>query len=197
MRDSANPLTLLRTTRFVALLALLSAIAVPIGIHTPRAAANQFSDDEQKIANLLPTGFPPSLCKTATDPIPPLDAVASLQCTGGAAGGPTTGRFTLWPDAGTMNDQFQTQVVGSQLWVPSQCPGVGASPANWNYTESPDQVAGQMLCGSFQGSPNIEWTRESQLLTLDVGGAADIETLFRWWTASANPGGAPITGVLA
>jgi hypothetical protein len=188
MRDS---------TRFLAVVALLSGIVALTSMNAPRAAANQFSDDEQKIANLLPTGFAPGLCKTASDPIPPLDAVASLQCTGGAAGGPTTGRFTLWPDAGTMNDQFQTQTVGSALWVPTQCPGVGASPANWNYTESPDQVAGQMLCGSFQGAPNIEWTRESQLLTLDVGGASDIASLFQWWGGSANPGGAPVTGVLA
>jgi hypothetical protein len=167
MRDSSYPLVLPRTTRFVAVLALLSGIAVLSGIHAPRAAAVEFSDDEQKIANLLPAGFSPALCKTASDPIPPLDAVASLQCTGSAAGGPTMGRFTLWPDAGTMNDQFQTQAVGSQLWVP------------------------------FQGAPNIEWTRTSQLLTLDVGGAPDIDSLFKWWAGSGNPGGAPITGVLA
>jgi hypothetical protein len=196
MRDSAN-LVLARTTRFIAVFALLCGVAVLSGRHAPRAAAVEFSDAEQKIANLLPDGFTPSLCKTATDPIPPLDAVASLQCTGSAAGGPTTGRFTLWPDADTMNDQFQTQTVGGQLWVPSQCPGVGASPANWHYTETSDQVAGQLICGSFQGSPNIEWTRTSQLLTLDVGGAADIESLFQWWGGSANPGGAPVTGVLA
>jgi hypothetical protein len=196
MRDSAN-LVLARTTRFIAVFALLCGVAVLSWRHAPRAAAVEFSDAEQKIANLLPDGFTPSLCKTATDPIPPLDAVASLQCTGSAAGGPTTGRFTLWPDADTMNDQFQTQTVGGQLWVPSQCPGVGASPANWHYTETSDQVAGQLICGSFQGSPNIEWTRTSQLLTLDVGGAADIESLFQWWGGSANPGGAPVTGVLA
>jgi serine/threonine-protein kinase len=197
MRDNANPLVLIRTARFLAVLALLSGIVALTGMHAPRAAANQFSDDEQKIANLLPAGFQPSLCKTASDPIPPLDAVASLQCTGSAAGGPTTGRFTLWPDAETMNDQFQTQAVGSALWAPSPCPGIGASPANWNYTETSDQVAGQLLCGSFQGAPNIEWTRTSQLLTLDVGGAPDIESLFHWWGGSGNPGGAPITGVLA
>jgi len=197
MRDSANPVVLARTTRFLAVLVLLSGIAMLTGMHAPRVGAVEFSDDEQKIANLLPDGFSPSLCKTAIDPIPPLDAVASLQCTGSAAGGPTTGRFTLWPDAGTMSDQFQTQVVGSALWTPSPCPGVGASPANWHYTETSDQVAGQLLCGSFQGAPNIEWTRTSQLLTLDVGGAADIASLFQWWGGSGNPGGAPVAGVLA
>ena len=197
MRDSANTLVLARTTRFLAVLVLLSGIAVLTGMRAPRVGAVEFSDDEQKIANLLPDGFSPSLCKTATDPIPPLDAVASLQCTGSAAGGPTTGRFTLWLDAGTMNDQFQAQAVGSPFWAPSQCPGVSASPSTWNYTESPDQVAGQLICGSFRGSPNIEWTRTSQLLTLDVGGASDIASLFQWWCNSGNPGGAPITGVLA
>src|SRR5271156_5037037 len=99
MRDSANPLVLSGTTRLLAVLTVLCAMVVVTGMRAPRAAAVQFSDDEQKIANLLPAGFPPSLCKTASDPIPPLDAVASLQCTSSAgSGGPTTGRFTLWPD---------------------------------------------------------------------------------------------------
>ena len=151
MRDSANPVVLARTTRFLAVLVLLSGIAMLTGMHAPRVGAVEFSDDEQKIANLLPDGFSPSLCKTAIDPIPPLDAVASLQCTGSAAGGPTKGRFTLWPDAGTMSDQFQTQVVGSALWTPSPCPGVGASPANWHYTETSDQVAGSYSAGPSRG----------------------------------------------
>ena len=56
MRDSADPLVLSRTTRFLAVLALLSGIAVLTGIHPPRATAVEFSDDEQKIANLLPAG---------------------------------------------------------------------------------------------------------------------------------------------
>ncbi|MGA7053163.1 MAG: hypothetical protein WBZ37_18225 [Mycobacterium sp.] len=198
MRGRTNPLVFFGATRPVAVLTLLCGMAVVTGILGPRAAAVEFSDDEQKIANLLPSGFAPSLCRTASDPIPPLEAVASLQCTASAgSGGPTTGRFTLWPDADTMNDQFQTQAVGSALWAPAPCPGVGASPGNWNYTESPNQVAGQMICGFFQGSPNIEWTRDSQLLTLDVAGGTDIDGLFRWWGGSGNPGGAPITGVIA
>jgi hypothetical protein len=180
------------------LLAVLTLLCGMAGFLAPRAAAVQFSDDEQKIANLLPAGFSPSFCKTATDPIPPMAALASLQCTAdGAHGGPSTGRFTLWPDADTMNDQFQTQAVGSELWAPSPCAGAGSSPATWNYPGTPDQVSGQLLCGSFEGAPNIEWTRNAQLLTLDVTGGRDIDSLFQWWSVSGDPGGAPTTGLLA
>jgi len=198
MRFRTKPLAFPRTMRLLAVLAVLCGMGAATGVRAPRAAAVQFSDDEQKIANLLPPGFPSSLCRTANDPIPPPEAVASLECTAsGGPGGPTTGRFTLWPDADTMNDQFQTQVVGSALWAPSPCPGADASPGNWKYTGTPDRVDGQLLCGSFQGSPNIEWTRDSQLLTLDVAGGPDIDSLFQWWTSYGDPGGAPTPGVLA
>jgi len=192
------PLARLSLSTGSALLAVSTLLGGMAGILAPRAAAVQFSDDEQKIANLLPAGFPPSLCKTAADPIPPLAAVASLQCSASdAPGGPTTGRFTLWPDADTMNDQFQTQAMGSELWAPAPCPGAGASPATWNYPATPDQISGQLLCGSFEGAPDIEWTRDAQLLTLDVVGGHDIDTLFQWWSVSGNPGGAPTSGMLA
>ncbi len=160
MRDGANPLVLSRTARFLAVLTLLCGVAMLSGVRAPRAAAIEFSDDEQKIASLLPAGFSPSLCKTASDPIPPLDAVASLQCTGSTAGGPTTGRFTLWPDAGTMNDQFQTQTVGSPLWVPTQCPGVGASPATGTTRSLPTRSPGRCSAGPSRGRP-ISSGRES------------------------------------
>jgi len=198
MRGRIDPLVLSRTARLLAAVTLLGGVGVVTSMVTPRAAAGQFSDDEQKIANLLPQGFAPSQCSTASNPPPPLEAVASLQCTASAGpGGLTTGRFTLWPDAESMNDQFQTQALGSAWFAPTPCPGVGATPGNWSYTETPDIVAGQLLCGSFQGAPNVEWTRNSQLLTLDVAGGTDIEKVFQWWAGSGNPGGGPVTGVLA
>src|SRR5271155_1839138 len=113
MRGRIDPLVLSRTARLLAAVTLLGGVGVVTSMVTPRAAAGQFSDDEQKIANLLPQGFAPSQCSTASNPPPPLEAVASLQCTASAGpGGLTTGRFTLWPDAESMNDQFQTQALG-------------------------------------------------------------------------------------
>lgn len=172
---------------------VLIAVLTPLA---PRADAVQFSDDEQKIVNLLPSGFAPSDCVTASDPPPPLDAAASLQCTSNARGnGPTTGRFTLWRDVETMSGDFQAQTGGSSWFSPSPCPGANSPTVTWSYNTTSDQAAGMVLCGSYQGAPNVEWTRNAQLLTLDVNGGPDIESLFRWWSSSGNPDGGLTPGM--
>lgn len=173
-----------------------SVLLVVMAPLAPRAGAVQFSDDEQKIVNLLPPGFAPSGCVTATNPPPPSDAAASLQCTASAGpNGPATGRFTLWRDVNTMSDDFQSQTGGSTWFTPSPCPGVGGSPGTWSYNNTPDQASGEVLCGSYQGAPNVEWTRNAQLLTLDVNGGPDIDGLFKWWSSSGNPDGGLTPGM--
>lgn len=172
---------------------MLLAVMAPLA---PGAGAVQFSDDEQKIVNLLPPGFAPSGCVTATNPPPPSDAAASLQCTASAGPNrPATGRFTLWRDVNTMSDDFQSQTGGSTWFTPSPCPGVGGSPGTWSYNTTPDQASGEVLCGSYLGAPNVEWTRNAQLLTLDVNGGPDIDGLFKWWSSSGNPDGGLTPGM--
>ena len=172
---------------------LLAAVMTPLA---PRAGAVQFSDDEQKIVNLLPPGFAPSGCVTANDPPPPLDAAASLQCAASAGSkGPTTGRFTLWRDANTMSDDFESQTGGSSWFSPSPCPGANSASGTWSHNTPPDQASGKVLCGSYQGAPNVEWTRNAQLLTLDINGGPDIESLFSWWSSSGNPDGGLTPGM--
>lgn len=172
----------------------LVAVMTPLA---PRAGAVQFSDDEQKIVNLLPPGFSAGGCVTATDPPAPLDATASLQCAAnGGSKGPTTGRFTLWRDVETMSGDFRSQTGGNPWFTPVPCPGVGGSTGSWSYNTTPDQASGEVLCGSYQGAPNVEWTRNAQLLTLDVNGGPDIESLFQWWSASGNPDGGLTPGIM-
>jgi len=104
------------------------------------------------------------------------------------------GRFTLWPDAGTMNDQFRRRRLVASSGA-SQCPGV-VLREQLELHRVADQVAGQLLCGSFQGRQHRVDTNFSATYARR-GRRPDIDSLFKWWAGSGNPGGAPITGVLA
>jgi hypothetical protein len=154
----------------------------------PRAAAADFSPAEQQIANELPVGFDPGSCTTAANPPAPSNAVASLDCHGNSApNAPTNGRFTLFTDPVAMGVDFQNDTNPGPQFVPTPCPGAGGSPSTWNYTATPDQSEGDILCGTYQGVPNVEWTRSSQLLILDVLGSSDVNALFKWWARNGDP----------
>lgn len=180
----------------VALLTAFCGSGVATYLPAPPATAVQFSPYEQQIANSLPAGFPASLCSTATNPPAPFDAVASLDCSAQTgAGGPTVGRFTLWPDLDTMNGELLGQANAGPQYVPTPCPGSNTPLANWSYIATPDRVAGQILCGTFQDTPNVEWTLNSQLLTLDVSGGPDINSVHLWWTKFGNSAGPLAPGI--
>lgn len=71
------------------------------------------------------------------------------------------------------------------------CPGADGSPSSWNYTATPDQVEGQILCGTFQNSADVEWTRNSQSLLIDALGNSDVNSLYTWWAHYGNPKSGP------
>jgi hypothetical protein len=174
----------------VASLTVLCGSVVVTYIPAPPATAVELSPDEQQIANSLPAGFPASLCSTANNPPAPFDAVASLDCSAQTGpDGPTVGRFTLWPDLDTMSGAILGQANAGPRYAPTPCPGSNTPLANWSYIATPDRVAGQILCGTFQDPPNVEWTLNSQLLTLDVSGGPDINSAYLWWTKFGNSAG--------
>lgn len=47
-------------------------------------------------------------------------------------------------------------------------------------------ITGQNVCGTVAGAPDIEWTRDRQLLLLVVHGGADVESLYQWWSRFGN-----------
>ncbi len=150
------------------------------------AAATPFSSEEQQILDELPFGFTGSSCETASSPPP--GSVASLDC-GQNAGlnSPVGGHFTLFADPDSLNRAFQNGLTnrGSD-YVPSPCPGLDASPATWHYTATPAEIAGQIFCGTFKGTPDIEWTRDRELLLLNVYDGPDLNSLFQWWDSHGN-----------
>jgi hypothetical protein len=54
------------------------------------------------------------------------------------------------------------------------------SPIDWNFKANPDEVAGQVACGSYQGNADIMWTQYDQLLLADVQ-STDMNALHDWW----------------
>jgi hypothetical protein len=90
-------------------------------------------------------------------------------------------------DPGTAAAHFQSDSNPGPNFAPAPCPGADGSPSNWNYTSTPDQVEGQILCGTFQNNADVEWTRNSQSLLIDVLGNSDIDALYTWWAHYGNP----------
>jgi len=150
------------------------------------AGAARFSPDEQRIVAELPFGFSGRSCNTA-DSVP-RESVASLDC-GEDAGlsAPLEGQFTSFGDPDSMNRAFQ-EVLTSRGpdYVPSPCPGLAVSPATWHYDSAPGTVAGHIVCGTFKGAPDIEWTRDRELLLLHVHDGRDLGDLYQWWDRYGN-----------
>ena len=64
---------------------------------------------------------------------------------------------------------------------PAAVAGSDNSPADCCYTAISDQTSGQIVCGTFGGAADIEWTRNRQLLVFDVHGGQDLDSLFHNW----------------
>jgi hypothetical protein len=156
------------------------------------ATAAQFSPQEQQIINELPLGFDAVQCATAVNPPAPPSALASLDCRGNyEPNGPYVARITLFGDPGAAVGALISDANPSPQFAPTPCPGADGSPSNWNYTATPDQTEGQIVCGTFQNSADVEWTRVSQNLVLDVLGNSDVNTLYTWWAHYGNPKSGP------
>lgn len=173
-----------RRTSWLVESAFLGVLAVLGGFvflpHLGAEPAGRFSSDEQRILSVLPFGFAASSCRTASSP--PAESVASLDC----INGPLQARFSLFADLDSMLQTFQSSLTKYGSGNAPPCPGSANSPATWYYTVNSNQAAGQIVCGTFEGAPDIEWTRNRQLLLLDVHGGADLNSLFQWWGRFGN-----------
>ncbi len=127
---------------------------------------------------LLSPGHDSSNCKPVRPPGGA--ALASVDCGPATTpGGPKSTRYSLFADQAALDAGFDGAVeVNSELL---QCPGSRAdSPTTWHYTETPDQVAGQIACGTYNDRPDVVWTNSAKLLLADAQGP-DLEELHTWW----------------
>ncbi len=133
---------------------------------------------ETRLMSLLPDGYGPGVCKPV-DAV--TDALATIDCDKNSqTGGPDAARYSLFSDKATLDQHFDAAIKedGEKL---SSCPGETApSPTTWHYTATPDTVAGQVACGTYQGSPDILWTRNDDLILAD-GQGTDLAALHQWW----------------
>ena len=61
----------------------------------------------------------------------------------------------------------------------TQCPGGANSPTTWPLAAGPDQVKGQIACGTYSDAPDMVWTRDSALVLGDVQGP-QLGDLYHW-----------------
>lgn len=138
----------------------------------------QTESSDQQLMALLAPGHDSANCRPA-DP-PAAGALATVDCEQNTKpGGPAFARYSLFGDKATLDAAFQEAIeVNSELL---QCPNSGLeSPTTWHYTETPDQIAGQIACGTYNENPDVVWTKDENLLLADAQGP-NLEDLHNWW----------------
>jgi len=131
-----------------------------------------------KLMALLPAGYDSAACKAVHPPA--TGALATLDCgQASTPGGPANARYSLFADLKTLDTHFDVAIKeNSQLF---QCPGSGIdSPTTWHYTETPDRVEGRIACGTYNNSPDLVWSKNSDLLLADAQGS-NMDDLHKWW----------------
>lgn len=141
---------------------------------TPPDTTAALTTDERRLFELLPAGS--DACAPAKPPI--TGALATVDCGAGSAdGGPQSASYSLFADADALDDAFQRGISEDDL---TACPGGFESPGSWDYDTTPDEVEGSLACGTYNGIPDLVWTKTSDLV-LGTAQGADLDELHSWW----------------
>ena len=93
--------------------------------------------------------------------------------------GAKVARYSLFADQSTLDQHFSDAIAQNSELV--MCPGGDVdSPTEWYYNANPDDVAGQVACGTYDGNPDVTWTKNVDLLLADAQGP-NLEDLHKWW----------------
>ncbi|VEG57410.1 protein kinase [Mycolicibacterium aurum] len=133
---------------------------------------------DQQLMALLSAGHDSSNCQPVSPPA--ASALATVDCSQTTMpNGPAFTRYSLFGDQAALDAAFQEAIgVNSELL---QCPASGIdSPTTWHYTETPDEVAGQIACGTYNDNPDVVWTNDGSLLLADAQGPS-LDDLHNWW----------------
>ncbi len=127
---------------------------------------------------LLPASYDAGACEPAHPPV--TDALATVDCTEtNQQTGPKVARYSLFADQATLDQHFSDAIAQNSELV--KCPGSDIdSPTEWYYNANPDDVAGQVACGTYDGNPDVTWTKKIDLLLADAQGP-NLEELHKWW----------------
>ncbi|MGE0216317.1 serine/threonine-protein kinase [Mycolicibacterium sp.] len=145
---------------------------------TTTSAPPPAQDYDAQLMALLSGGHDSSNCEPVNPPAG--GALATVDCGPVNTGpGPSSTRYSLFPDQGTLDDGFEQAInVNSELL---ECPGSGVeSPTTWHYTDTPDEEAGQIACGTYNDTPDLVWTNNDGYVLADAQGP-DLAELHEWW----------------
>jgi serine/threonine-protein kinase len=133
---------------------------------------------QAKLMALIPTGYPTSVCQAASPPSP--GALATIDCDKSVQpGGPDAARYSIFADKDQLILHFNESLKENDETL--RCPGADAdSPIDWNFKANPDEVAGQVACGTYQGNADVMWTQYDELVLADVQ-STDMNALHDWW----------------
>lgn len=147
---------------------------------TPRTTAPTVAPDsfDAKLLALLPRGYDEGVCQPSHPPVP--GALATVDC--GAAspiGSPKSARYSLFADQALLDTAFDATIAPYAPLL--RCPASDLdSPTTWHYTDTPDQIAGRIACGTYQDKPGVTWTKNADLLLGDAL-SDNLEDLHNWW----------------
>ncbi|MBO0678187.1 serine/threonine protein kinase [Mycolicibacterium sp. S2-37] len=142
----------------------------------PEADANLPQADRQ----LLEAVVRPDSCVPDKDRI--ANAVAAVTCgPTSPSSGQQTAYFALFADADDLDRAFDDVIADDEL---TACPNSDDSPTNWDYEDTPDEVAGSLACGTYEGFADIVWTRNADLL-LGTAKGRHLDRLYDWWLDNA------------
>jgi serine/threonine-protein kinase len=133
---------------------------------------------QAKLMALIPVGYPTSVCEAASPPSP--GALATIDCKKSVQpGGPEAARYSIFADKDQLILHFNESLKEDDEVL--RCPGADAdSPIDWNFKANPDEVAGQVACGTYQGNADVLWMQYDELMLADVQ-STDMAGLHDWW----------------
>jgi serine/threonine-protein kinase len=135
------------------------------------------NDAASTLMGMLPAGYDSSNCSPTNQGVS--DALVTVDCKQNTlSNGLATARFALFGDKRTMDSKFNIFVSEDQL---SPCPGGAQSPGTWSYNASSGDVAGQIACGTYQGTPDLTWTQNAELMLGNLQGS-DLDSLYDYWS---------------
>ena len=133
---------------------------------------------EAQLFAVLPASYDDGACEAAHPPAP--GALATIDC--GAANvptGPQIARYSLFADQGALDQHFSDAIAQNSELV--KCPGSDLdSPTAWFYNANPDDLAGQVACGVYEGNQDVTWTKNVDLVLADAQGP-NLDELHQWW----------------
>ena len=136
------------------------------------------SSFEAQLMALIPEGYPTSVCQAASPPSP--GALATIDCDKSVQpGGPEAARYSIFADKDQLTLHFNESIKQNEETL--RCPGADAdSPIDWNFKSNPDEVAGQVACGTYKGNADVLWMQYDELMLADVQ-STDMASLHDWW----------------